>query len=125
MSGAMSTRILKTEKDVVKRFFKLLQSKDLSDFPNIFERDAVVSEPFSQARYLRGQSEIKPFLKIALSATGNMQHRIRLEELQGQDNKLSAFVSFDRTEDGLKGQFTFELDPESKKIRKLEIQFMH
>lgn len=110
-----SDRISKMEKDAVKQFFRLIHSKRFSDFETIFEHDAVVSEPFSQAKHLRGQFEINAFLKIALSANMAMQSKIKVEKLEkSQDHKISALVSFDQI-DKTKSLFIFELNPESKK----------
>lgn len=120
-----SDRISKIERDAVKQFFRLIRSKRFSDFETIFEHDAVVSEPFSQAKHLHGQFEINAFLKIGLSADKAMHSKIRVEKLErSQDHKINALVSFDEA-DKTKSLFIFELDPESKKIRKLEIQIVH
>jgi hypothetical protein len=120
--------------EVVKKFFKLIDSKsDVDDLLDLFEYDAVVKEPFSKplpfsisSSGLKGRSEIGPFLKVALMVTGDMRRRVRFEERQagggnGKDrNVVCALVTFEKG-DRMHGRFVFELAPESKKIRRLVI----
>jgi hypothetical protein len=122
------TRTAKTkttqEEDVVRQFFMLIESKNLDELLNLFDYDAVVSEPFSRAEDLRGRSEIEPFLKIALMANTDLKREIEIEKpADGHKNQLSALVTFEKG-GKVRGRFAFELDPESRKIRKLKIQFL-
>lgn len=112
------------EEDVVRRFFMLVESKSLDALLDLFDYDAVVSEPFSRAEDLHGRPEIEPFLKIALMANTDLRREIKMEKpANGHNNQFSALVTFEKG-GKVKGRFTFELDPESKKIRKLKIQFV-
>ena len=112
------------EEDVVRRFFTLIESKNLDALLNLFDYDAVVSEPFSRAENLRGRYEIEPFLKIALMANTDLRRKIKVEKpTDGHKNQLSALVTFEKGGE-VNGRFTFELDPESRKIKKLKIQFV-
>jgi hypothetical protein len=122
LTGKADTRALNPREDVVRRFFKLMESKVMEDLLNLFEYDAVVHEPFSKEKGLHGRSEIEPFLKVAMMASGNLRRKIEIEKFNGNDNMVSALVTFERG-DKLKGRFTFELDSASKKIRSLDIQF--
>jgi hypothetical protein len=112
------------EEDVVRRFFTLIESKNLDELLNLFDYDAVVSEPFSRAENLRGRYEIEPFLKVALMANADLRREIKIEKpADGHKNQLSALVTFEKG-GKVRGRFAFELDPESRKIRKLKIQFL-
>ena len=122
------TRTAKTkttqEEDVVRRFFMLIESKNLDALLSLFDYDAVVSEPFSRAENLRGRYEIEPFLRIALMANTDLRREIEIEKpADGHKNQLSALVTFEKG-GKVRGRFAFELDPESRKIRKLKIQFL-
>ena len=115
----------RTEKDMIKRFFKLVQSRKFSNFDNIFEYDAVVREPFSQAAHLRGRAEIQSFLEIVLSPTNVTQPGVKVGRiLETHDHKMAAFVSLDPAGNKSKCRLIFDLNPESKKIRKLEVEII-
>ncbi|WP_337863699.1 hypothetical protein [Nitrososphaera sp.] len=128
----------RTVEDVVRRFFKLIDSKDLAGLLDLFEYDATVREPFSRSEVLRGRSEIEPFLKVVLMANSDMRRRIQLDPHQlreghrngggsgdddgDEDSKATATVTFEKG-DKVRGRFAFVLNPHSKKIRSLTIQF--
>lgn len=112
------------EEEVVRRFFMLIESKNVDALLNLFDNDAVVSEPFSRAENLIGRSEIEPFIKIALMANTDLRREIEIEKpADGHNNQLSALVTFEKG-GKVNGRFTFELDPESGKIKRLKIQFV-
>lgn len=128
MGAARAARRSQTGSEVVRKFFKLIDSgRDVGDLLDLFEYDAVVKEPFSKhsssssSAGLRGRSEIEPFLKVALMASSDMRRKIRLEERQDGQNVVSALVTFEKG-DRMRGRFVFELDPEGKKIRRLVVQ---
>lgn len=111
-----------SNEDIVRRYFKLVDSRDLDDLVDMFDYDAVVKEPFSKAKELKGRSEIAAFLKIVLMANTNMRHKL---DLHSKDNtsKVRALVTFEKG-DKLRGQFTFDIDSVTKKIRELKIEFL-
>lgn len=116
----------RTEKDMIRRFFKLVQSRKFSNFDNIFEHDAVVREPFSQAAHLQGRGEIQPFLEIVLSPPTNVtQPRVKIGRIgETLDHRMAALVSFDTRTSKPQCRLVFDLNPESKKIRKLEVEII-
>lgn len=115
----------KTDRDIIRQFFKLVQSKKFSNFEKVFDPDAVVREPFSQAAYLHGRSEILPFLQIVLSPNNTMQSGFKVEKIsETQDHKMAALVSLDPIGNKSKCQLIFDLNPDSKKIRRLEVQLI-
>jgi hypothetical protein len=123
MPRASGTAKIASEEDMVRRFFALVESKNLDALLDLFDHDAVVNEPFSRAGILIGRFEIEPFLKIALMANTDLRREIKMEEVANSKDKLSALVTFEKG-GKVKGRFAFELDPASKKIRKLNIQFV-
>lgn len=108
--------------DIVRRYFKLIDSKDLDSLVDMFDYDAVIKEPFSKAAELKGQSEIAAFLKVALMANANMRRKLDIKANE-KTGKTRALVTFEKG-DKLKGQFTYDIDPETKKIRSLKIEFL-
>lgn len=124
LAGKADARALNPREDLVRRFFRLMESKEMEDLLNLFEYDAVVREPFSREKGLHGRSEIEPFLKVAMMASSDLRRKIEIDKFNGDADRVSALVTFERG-DKLKGRFTFELDPASKKIRSLDIQFPH
>jgi ketosteroid isomerase-like protein len=108
--------------EIVKRYFKLIDSRDLGGLLDMFDYDAVVKEPFSKMTNLRGHSEIAAFLKVALMANANMRRKLDVKT-NDKTGKVQALVMFEKG-DRLTGQFMFDIDPETKKIRTLEIGFL-
>jgi ketosteroid isomerase-like protein len=107
--------------EIVKRYFKLIDSRDLGGLLDMFDYDAVVKEPFSNMANLRGHSEIAAFLKVALMANAKMRRKLDVKA-NDKTGKVQSLVTFEKG-DRLTGQFTFDIDPETKKIRSLEIEF--
>ncbi len=108
--------------EVVRRYFKLIDSKDLGGLVDMFDYEATVKEPFSKAAELRGQSEISAFLKVALMANSNMRRKLDMKTNE-KAGKVRALVTFEKG-DRLKGQFMFDIDPATKKIKALKIEFL-
>jgi hypothetical protein len=134
--------------DIVHRYFRLIQNKDVQGLLHLFDYDAVIYEPFSKVSGLKGRSAIEPFLKIAMMANSNMKRTIVIEKhhqqqerrQQGIDNSsniknddddhhpdiVSALVTFEKG-DRVKSRFTFEIiedETGEKKIRSLNIEFL-
>jgi ketosteroid isomerase-like protein len=108
--------------EIVKRYFKLIDSGDLDCLLDMFDYDAVVKEPFSNMGELRGHSDITAFLKVAFMANANMRRKLEIKT-NDKAGKARAIVTFEKG-GRLTGQFTFDLDPETKKISVLKIEFL-
>ena len=111
-----------SNEDIVRRYFKLVESKNLDDLVDMFDYEAVLKEPFSNMSELKGRSEIAAFLKVALMANSDMRHKLEIKA-NDKNGKTRALVTFEKG-DKLKGQFTFDIDPETKKITALKIEFL-
>lgn len=115
-----------TGEEVIRQYFKCIDTKNLSGILELFDYDAVVQEPFSNvAGGLKGRSSIEPFLKVAMMANSNLQRTIKFEK-STKPNKIVALVTFERG-DKVKGRFTFEFEDEpagGKKIKSLNIEFL-
>lgn len=108
--------------DIVRRYFKLIESKDLDSLVEMFDYEATLKEPFSNMPELRGRSEISAFLKVALMANTNMRRKLEIKS-NPKTGKTRALVTFEKG-DRLKGHFTFDIDPATKRIRDLKIEFL-
>ncbi|MEP0825891.1 MAG: nuclear transport factor 2 family protein [Nitrososphaera sp.] len=116
-----------TGEEMVYRYFKCIDTKDLDGILDLFDHDATIHEPFSNiSGGLRGRSSIQPFLKVAMMASTSLQRTISLEKpTRPGANKITALVTFEKG-DRVKGRFTFEFtngEAGSKKIRSLNIEF--
>lgn len=117
-----------SRENTVYRFFKLIEDRDVEGLLELFDYDATVYEPFSNAQGLHGRSSIEPFLKVAMMANSNMRRKIKILEAEHGDKggRIAALVTFELG-DKLKGRFTFDLEPDadkSWKIKTLHIQFV-
>jgi hypothetical protein len=112
---------------IVARYFKCMDSKDLDGILDLFDYDAVLYEPFSNITDgLKGRSSIEPFLKVAMMANHNLERKIRIEK-PSKPNKVTAFVTFEKG-DKVKSKFTFEFQGDEQangiiKIKSLRIEF--
>ncbi|MEM3159575.1 MAG: nuclear transport factor 2 family protein [Nitrososphaera sp.] len=111
-----------SNEEIVRRYFKLIESQNLPDLVDMFDYDAVLKEPFSKMPELKGRSEISAFLKVALMANSDMRRKLEVKS-SDKTGKTRALVTFEKG-DKLKGQFTFDIDPVTKKIRALKIEFL-
>lgn len=111
-----------SNEDIVRRYFKLIESKNLDDLVDMFDYDATLKEPFSNMPELRGRSEISAFLKVALMANSDMRRKLEIKSNE-KTGKTRALVTFEKG-DKLRGQFAFDIDPATKKIRALKIEFL-
>ena len=115
--------------EIVVRYFKCMDSRDLEGMLDLFDYDAVVYEPFSKVEGLHGKSAIEPFLKVALMANSELQRKIKIEKIKNPNNNNSivALITFEKGKQ-IKGRFTFEFthdeDSKEKKIKSLHIEFL-
>src|SRR5690606_2203590 len=111
---------------VIGRYFKCIDTKDLSGILDLFDYDAVVHERFSNVSGgLNGRTSIEPFLKVAMMANSSLQRTIKIEK-STKPNTVIALITFEKG-DKVKGKFTFQFedDPVSgKKIKSLNIEFL-
>ena len=114
-----------TGEEVVSRYFKCIDNKDLDSILALFNYDAVVYEPFSKVEGLHGRSAIAPFLKVAMMANSTLRRTIIIEK-PTKSNKVTALITFEKG-DKVKAKFTFEFTDDSsgeKKIKSLHIRFL-
>jgi hypothetical protein len=116
--------------EIVARYFKCMDSRDLEGMLDLFDYDAVVYEPFSKVEGLHGKSAIEPFLKVALMANSELERKIKIEKTKNPNNNNNSIVALITFEKGkqIKGRFTFEFtddeDSKEKKIKSLHIEFL-
>lgn len=113
--------------EIVARYFKCMDSRDLDGMLELFDYDAVVYEPFSKVDGLYGKSAIEPFLKVAMMANSELQRKIKIEKTKNPNNSIVALITFEKGKQ-IKGRFTFEFtdndDSKEKKIKSLHIEFL-
>ena len=114
--------------EIVARYFKCMDSRDLEGMLELFDYDAVVYEPFSKVEGLHGRSAIEPFLKVAMMANSELRRSVKIEKTQEtNNNEITALITFEKGEK-VKGRFTFEFtndgDYSEKKIKSLHIEFL-
>jgi len=116
-----------TGEQIVARYFRCMDSKDLDTMLDLFDYDATIYEPFSKITGgLRGRSSIEPFLKVAMMANSNLQRTIKIEKKPSKPNKITALVTYEKG-DKVKNKLTFEFEYEEisrKKIKSLHIEFL-
>ena len=141
-----SVSLGKSNEEIVRRYFNCIERKDLAGLLDLFADDAVITEPFSKEKVLRGHSAIEPFLKVAFLANSTLKRKIKIQKLLDKKGKeigdaVKAIVTFEKG-DTIEGTFTFEftsgiidVDAHSgrstqtwasthgRKIKKLTIQF--
>ena len=117
---------------IVQRYFKCMDSRDVDGILDLFDYDAVVYEPFSKVGVLQGRSAIEPFLRVAMMANSEMRRTVKIEKIKKLDddhnnNRIVALITFEKGEK-IKGRFTFEFtddeDIREKKIKSLRIEFL-
>jgi ketosteroid isomerase-like protein len=117
-----------TGEEIVARYFRYIDSKDLDGILDLFDYDAVVYEPFSKVGGgLHGRSAIEPFLKVAMMANRELRRTVKIEKTKkANDNEITALITFEKGEK-VKGRFTFEFtedDSGAKRIKSLHIEFL-
>lgn len=115
-----------TGEQIVARYFRCIDTKDLDAMLDLFDYDAMVYEPFSNITGgLKGRSSIEPFLKVAMMANSKLQRTIKIEK-PSKPNKITALVTFEKG-DKVKSKLTFEFEDDEvsgKKIKSLHIEFL-
>ena len=115
-----------TGEQIVARYFRCIDTKDLDRILELFDYDAEVYEPFSNMTGgLKGRSSIEPFLKVAMMANNNLKRTINIQK-PNKPNSITALVMFEKG-DKVKSKFTFEFqddDGSRKKIKSLRIEFL-
>jgi ketosteroid isomerase-like protein len=116
-----------TGEEIVVRYFRYIDSKDIDSMLDLFDYDAIVYEPFSKVGGLRGRSAIEPFLKVAMMANRELRRTVKIEKTKkANDNEITALITFEKGEK-VKGRFTFEFtedDSGAKRIKSLHIEFL-
>ena len=120
-----------TGEEIVARYFRYIDSKDLDGLLDLFDYDALVYEPFSKVGGgLHGRSAIEPFLKVAMMANNELRRTVKIEKTtnanNNNNNEITAMITFEKVEK-VKGRFTFEFtENESweKRIKSLHIEFL-
>jgi ketosteroid isomerase-like protein len=119
-----------TGEEIVARYFRYIDSKDLDGLLDLFDYDAVVYEPFSKVGGgLHGRSAIEPFLKVAMMANSELRRTVKIEKTtkaNNNNNEITALITFEKGEK-VKGKFMFEFtedDSWEKKIKSLHIEFL-
>ncbi|MCY1155199.1 MAG: hypothetical protein MOP49_510 [Nitrososphaera sp.] len=114
-----------TGEQIVARYFRFMDKKDLDAMLELFDYDAEVYEPFSNITGgLKGRSSIEPFLKVVIMASSNLQRTIKIEK-PSKPNEITALVTFEKG-DKVKSKLTFEFEDDEvrgKKIKSLHIAF--
>lgn len=115
-----------TGEQIVARYFRCIDTKDLDRILELFDYDAEVYEPFSNMTGgLKGRSSIESFLKVAMMANNNLKRTINIQK-PNKPNSITAVVMFEKG-DKVKSKFTFEFqddDGSRKKIKSLRIEFL-
>ena len=95
-------------RDIIMRYFRCVDNKDVSGALELFDHDAVVYEPFSNVSGgLKGSSAIEPFLKVVMMANSDFKRDIEIQKTSSDENEITALVTFERG-DRTKARFTFE-----------------
>jgi ketosteroid isomerase-like protein len=118
-----------TGEEIVARYFRYMDNKDLDGILDLFDYDAVVYEPFSKVEELHGRSAIEPFFKVAMMANNELRRTIKIEKtkkVNNNNNNITALTTFEKG-DKVKGRFTFEFiedDSGEKRVKSLHIEFL-
>jgi ketosteroid isomerase-like protein len=117
-----------TGEEIVARYFRYMDNKDLDGMLDLFDYEAVVYEPFSKVEELHGRSAIEPFFKVAMMANSDLRRTIKIEKTKKADNnnEITALTTFEKG-DKVKGRLTFEFiedDSGEKRIKSLHIKFL-
>jgi ketosteroid isomerase-like protein len=115
-----------TGDQIVARYFRCLDNKDIDSMLELFDYDAELYEPFSNITGgLKGRSSIEPFFKVAMMANSNLIRTIKIEKTS-KPNTITALVTYEKG-DKVKSRFTFQFEDNEdgrKKIKSLQIEFI-
>ena len=99
-----------TKKQIIHRYFDLIQKKDLRGILDLFtEKDPVVHEPFSNEKGgLKGKDAITSFLEVSMMANDGLRNTINLvgDNSANGNETVIAIVNFERG-GNVQGRFTF------------------
>jgi hypothetical protein len=117
---------LRIGEQLVARYFKCIDNKDLDGLLELFDYDAELYEPFSNITGgLKGKSSIESFLKVVMMANSDLQRTVKIENTD-KSNSVKALITFEKG-DKVKSMFTFEFEGDAssgKKIKSLRIEFL-
>lgn len=115
-----------TGDQIVARYFRCLDNKDIDGMLDLFDYDAELYEPFSNIpQGLKGRSSIEPFFKVAMMANSNLQRTIKIEKTS-KPNTIIVLVIYEKG-DKVKSRLTFHFEDNEdgrKKIKSLHIEFL-
>jgi len=118
-------------KNTLYNYFRAIKEKDIDNLVDMFEDDAVIHEPFSKERQLRGKREFKSFFQIVCLASEGSDYDLYFEE-GTDDNGASILCTFQRGET-ICARFCFQFGSSirvnrrgiiERKIENLQIQFL-
>ena len=121
--------IVPSNREMVNQYFRLITSKDVHGLLQLFDKDAIVYEPFSNVNGLQGSTMIENFLKVAFLANAGLKRTIKF--VDDSEDRVTAIVTFERG-DSVMGKFAFIFkimtdnngNTISKKIAILKIEFI-
>lgn len=86
------------DRDIILRYFRMIEEKDMHNLLNLFTEDCRIYEPFSKGHVssdngvsdkpLKGISEIESFLHIVMMACDGLEHEITFESEPSRHIKL-------------------------------------
>ena len=116
-----------TGEQIVARYFRCLDNKDIDCMLELFDDTAELHEPFSNIEGgLKGKSSMEHFFKVAMMANSGVRRTIKFEKIN-KPNTSIALVTYEKG-DKVKSKLTFEFedddDDNRKKIKSLHIEFL-
>ncbi len=101
---------MKYMESVVRDYFYRLQDGDIVGLLNMFSDNAIIHEPFSKLKSLRGRSEIESFLKTVIMVISGMRQELKIErsEHESSKNQIVVTATFHKG-NSIKCRFIFEL----------------
>ena len=127
---ASNRRSKTADERLVEEYFKRI-SESPSKTLELFTDDAIIYEPFSGDKALRGKDEIAYFLKVARMANQDLEKEITFADLDKNPEEIEAIVRFTKGSSVI-GKFQFKTEDvlmrnskgrRQKKIKELRIQF--
>ena len=121
--------VTKFKESKVRDYFYRLQIGDIVGLLNMFSDNAVIHEPFSKLKSLRGRSEIESFLKTVIMVNRGMHQELKIEksEHETSKNRIVVTATFHKG-NSIKCRFIFELngykDQDRGMIQNLAIHFI-
>lgn len=86
----MNSQFELDDQDIVLKYFRLIDEKDMHNLLNLFTEDCRIYEPFSKGHMssdnegkekpqLKGRSEIESFFHVVMMACDGLKHEIKFE----------------------------------------------